>query len=243
MSTASDRAPVKLEPHQAYQCWAAFYDSAPNALLALEERCLSPLITKWFDKDIVDLGCGTGRWLQKLESVAPRSLAGVDSSEAMLATAAAKCSPNTLLLHADCVAPPLPRDAADCVLASFVLSYVRDLNAFARETVRIARPGGTILISDMHPSARSYGWRRTFNAGGSLFEIVTYPYTLPELVDAMIGAGCRLEEMSEPSFGEEEAGIFREAARLEYFQRVESLPVIYWARFSVEKARFSVGEK
>lgn len=235
MSAEDTRVAVRLHAHQAYQCWAAFYDSTPNALLALEERCLTPVVMNWFDENIVDVGCGTGRWLQKLEGMAPRSLIGVDSSEAMLAAAAAKCSMDTRLLHADCAATTLPEDEAGCVLASFVLSYVRDLDRFAREMVRIARPGATILISDMHPNARSYGWRRIFNAGGSLFEIVTFPYTLAELVDAMIEAGCRLEEMAEPCFGREEASIFREADRMEYFQRVKGLPVIYWARFSVNE--------
>lgn len=224
---------VKLQPHQAYECWAASYDSNPNALLALEERCLSPMLANWLDEDIVDLGCGTGRWLRKLESVFPRTLTGVDSSDAMLAAATAKCGPSTRLIHADCTAAPLPGDAAGRVLTSFTLSYIQDLRAFAREAVRITRPGGTILISDMHPNARAYGWRRTFSAAGRVFEIETYPYALADVIDAMTPAGCRLEEMAEPCFGLEEEEIFQEAGKWEAFQKVESLPVIYWMRYSV----------
>jgi ubiquinone/menaquinone biosynthesis C-methylase UbiE len=222
-----------LSPHQAYQRWARSYDSTPNPLLSLEERCLLPELKKFSGEDVIDLGCGTGRWLRKLEDMSPGSLTGIDMSEAMLAEAEKKVLPYTLLLHADCIATPLPSRFADCVLASFVLSYVRDLEKFAREAARIARFGGEILVSDMHPNAVFYGWRRTFKTSGSSFEIETFPYTLIELVDAMAQAGCRLEEIAEPSFGEEESRIFRQAGRWDEFLKVESLPVIYWARFSV----------
>ena len=233
MSRTQERAAVMLEPRQAYEYWAPSYDSTPNPLLALEERCLSTVMMSLFDKDVVDLGCGTGRWLQKLETVAPRSLTGVDSSRAMLAAAVEKCRPSTRFFCADCTRTPLPEHATDFVLASFVLSYIQDLDAFAREVARIARRGATVLISDVHPNARAYGWRRTFQAAGSLYEIATHTHTLNDVVDGMAQAGCRLEAMSEPCFGQEEAHIFRQAGRWEAFQKVESLPVIYWARFTV----------
>ncbi|MGB0064509.1 MAG: methyltransferase type 11, partial [Terracidiphilus sp.] len=71
------REPVPLNPQGAYQLWAAHYDSAVNPLLALEERRMAAQFGDFSGKDIVDLGCGTGRWLKKLESCRPRSLTGV----------------------------------------------------------------------------------------------------------------------------------------------------------------------
>ena len=138
----------------------------------------------------------------------------------------------------DCADPgeqygdPLPDRSADCVLASFLLSYIPHIPAFAGEIARILRPGGSLLISDLHPDATTYGWRRTFRSAGTLFEIATFPYTFLDLIVGMHAAGFRLEQIDEPCFGEEEAAIFRDNGMLERFRQVQSLPVIYWARFS-----------
>src|SRR5580698_4699824 len=81
------QSPVRLEVQEAYERWASEYDARPNALLALEERCLAPRMMAFAGKDIVEFGCGTGRWLKKLEKSGSRSLTGVDFSISMLAAA------------------------------------------------------------------------------------------------------------------------------------------------------------
>ncbi len=229
------QSPVRLEVQEAYERWASEYDARPNALLALEERCLAPRMMAFAGKDIVEFGCGTGRWLKKLEKSGSRSLTGVDFSTAMLAAAKKKCLPSTSFVRADFSMTPLPGQIADCVLVSFAVSHVRDVMRFALEAARILRRGGKIIISDMHPDARSYGWRPTFRAEGDVFEVETFQRTLPDLIEAMSAAGFRLEEMAEPSFGEEEAAILLEAGKRDVFQQVMSLPVIYWAQFSLSE--------
>ena len=232
MSSGRSHSLAMLDAKEAYARWAPSYDETPNPLTALEERIIAPVLAEFAGRDIVDLGCGTGRWLRRLQRIAPRSLVGVDASPAMLAEAGSKCLLSTSLIEAECTSTPLPARSADCVLASFLLSYVRDIGRFAAEVARIARCGGTVIVSDLHPATPSYGWRRTFRAGGDLFEIATFPYTLTALISAMATAGLVLNELSEPSFGEEEAKIFRLNAMADSFDRVMFLPVIYSARFS-----------
>ena len=232
MSAGNAQSATMLPAEEAYALWASTYDQTPNPLLLLEERLLSPVLSTFAHRDIVDLGCGTGRWLQHLEASAPRSLTGVDSSPAMLAEAGKKCRKSTALIQASSTAIPLPDRSADCVLAPFLLSYIPHIPTFASEIARILRPGGTLLISDLHPDATTYGWRRTFRSAGNLFEIATFPYTFLDLVVGMNTAGFRLEQIDEPCFGEEEAVIFRNNGMLERFRQVQSLPVIYCARFS-----------
>ena len=221
-----------LPAQDAYALWASTYDETPNPLLALEERLLAPVLSTFAYRDIVDLGCGTGRWLQRLEALSPRSLTGIDATPAMLAQAKIKCRNSTALLHASCAATPLPDHSADCVIASFLLSYVPHLPTVANEIARILRPGGTFVVSDLHPDAAAYGLRRTFRSSDNLFEIATFPYSFLDLIAAMYAAGFRLHHVEEPCFGDEEAVIFRENGMLERFHQVEMLPVIYWARFS-----------
>jgi ubiquinone/menaquinone biosynthesis C-methylase UbiE len=228
---------VTINPQGAYQLWAQHYDSTVNPLLALEERRLEAQLGDFTGKDVVDLGCGTGRWLKKLENLRPHSLAGVDLSSAMLEQARVKCAPSTRLLQSDCIDTPLHYRSADRVLASFLLSYLSDLNAFAREAARLLRPGGVIHVSDLHPNTASYGWRRTFRAAGTVFEIETHRYTLAYLVESMWRSGLRLDQIAEWSFGPPESAVFERAGKLDTYLQVESLPVVYWARFTLAGAR------
>ena len=232
MNVSQTPAATVLPAQEAYTLWAPTYDQTPNPLLALEERRLTPVLTKFAQQDIVDLGCGTGRWLRRLEPLAPRSLTGIDSSAAMLAEARKKCQQSTALIQASGAATPVPDSSCDCVLASFLFSYISHTSTFATEIARILRPGGTLIISDLHPDATTYGWRRTFRSHGNLFEIVTFPYTFLDLIAPMHAAGMRLEQIDEPCFGDEEAAIFSDNRMHDGFRQVESLPVIYWARFS-----------
>jgi len=232
MSVARSHSAVVLDAEEAYARWAPFYDQTPNPLTALEERLIAPMLGEFAGSDIVDLGCGTGRWLERLQRIGPRSLVGVDASPAMLAEAGRKCLLSTSLIEAACTSTPLPTWSADCVLASFLLSYVRDIGRFAAEAARILRRHGTVIISDLHPDTPSYGWRRTFRTGGDLFEIATFSYKTATLVSAMTAEGFELEQLSESSFGEEEAEIFRLNGMTAQFRQVMFLPVIYWARFS-----------
>ncbi len=227
---SSTANPLKLAVEPAYELWALSYDSAPNAMLALEERYFTASTSEFRNKDVVELGCGTGRWLKKLEGIA-RSLTGVDNSQAMLARARSKCAPTTRLVHADCLHSPLSDSSADCILSSFVLAHLRGLAQFAREAARIARPDATIIVSDLHPDRASVGWRPTFHAPEGLVEVEANCYSLPELVNAMQNAGCKLHKLEEPCFGEEDAAIFQLADDLDRLRRITSLPAMYRASF------------
>ena len=64
--------------------------SAPNPMLSLEERFLAPILPKLRGQDVLDVGCGTGRWLEKMAKRHATSLTGVDASPEMLERASEK---------------------------------------------------------------------------------------------------------------------------------------------------------
>ena len=53
---------------EGFSRWSEVYDDQPNPLLALEERFLAELLPDVRGLDVVDIGCGTGRWLARLAS-------------------------------------------------------------------------------------------------------------------------------------------------------------------------------
>ena len=162
----ADEGERALSSAQAYALIAQHYDEQLNPLLALEERILSPLLPSVAGKCVLDVGCGTGRWLARLAGQGPRELWGVDASPAMLRVAAAKVGDAAVLGVASATDLPIATGAADVVICSFVASYIEDMAAFAREVRRVCRAGATVLLTDLHPrTTRKLGWKRAFRSG------------------------------------------------------------------------------
>ena len=101
--------------------------------------------------DILDAGCGTGRWLEQLAERSPRSLLGVDISPAMLKWPPASWTTSCDLRLGSCTALPVRDASADMVLSSFVVSYLDDLESFAQRD-RSGCPPGSNYLSYRHAS-------------------------------------------------------------------------------------------
>ncbi len=212
-------------PAEAFDSWAEVYDAQPNPLLSLEQRVLGPRLGDVRGLDILDAGCGTGRWLQQLADRFPRSLIGVDISPAMLHFAANKLDHNCDLRLGSCTALPVRDASADVVLSSFVISYLDDLETFAREIDRVARPGATIFLTDMHPDTEaSRKWKR-FQSEGT--QICGRGWSLDQIAGAFHARGFLLISQLEPGFGLEERQIFEQCGRLDLYESARNLPAIY----------------
>jgi ubiquinone/menaquinone biosynthesis C-methylase UbiE len=115
----------------------------------------------------------------------------------MLLLAGIKLSQNCELRLGSCTALPVSDTACDLVLSSFVVSYLADLEAFAREIDRVARPGATIFLADMHPETEAFrGWRRSFKAKGAEMEIRARRWDLQQITQALQARGFRLVSLA-----------------------------------------------
>jgi len=121
---------------EGYERWAQTYDNTPNPLLALEERHLIPFLPDLKGRRVLDLACGTGRWLARLLARGASAGVGVDVSASMLRVAATKSAITGRLVLADCLQLPLRPSVFDFVLCSFALNHIQKLGVMARELAR-----------------------------------------------------------------------------------------------------------
>ena len=218
--------PIPLPPSEAYEKWAGSYDTNPNPLLALEERSVGPLLHDLAGQTLIDVGCGTGRRLQGLVTVGARAV-GVDLTRAMLARSAAKRGLTGRCAQGDAIRLPFGSDAADIVLGSLLVGYVSDVRALFAELVRVACPGGRVLLSELHPEAVRLGWRRTFRAGGRVYEPEYTAHSIDSIHDAAASTGgVELVAMSEHGFEEPERALFEDAGKTN-FDELEGLPALW----------------
>jgi ubiquinone/menaquinone biosynthesis C-methylase UbiE len=208
--------------------WARVYDTHSNPLLLLEERKATPLLTPIAGGHVLDVGCGTGRWLTQLEAMAPASITGIDCSTAMLGRAREKVLSTTKLALADCSILPGKDASYTLAMASFVLSYIEDLRGFARECSRILQSDGLIVISDMHPgTAAERGWTRSFRVDGERVDIAIHSRSLAEVIEIFELQGFVMRVLIEPSFEEPEKFLFEGAGKLAEYEELAGVPAIY----------------
>ena len=208
--------------------WAAVYDEQPNPLLALEERYLTPLLPALAGLDVLDAGCGTGRWLHRCNAQHPASLTGTDISTAMLAHARAKLGDLARLHHVQEGNLPVANASTDVILSSFVLSYVTDIGAFAKECARITRAGATVLLSDMHPeTAAVRQWKRGFRMQDEHVEVAAQHWPLRTILAAFRQFGFEPLTVLEPCLGATERGFFEAEGKLAEFEDLTTAPAIY----------------
>jgi SAM-dependent methyltransferase len=221
----------RVSVEEGYELWASGYDRDPNPLLALEERELGPLLPNLAGKDVVDVACGTGRWLAKMLSLGARSAAGADLSSAMLAVARTKASLQGRLLRADCTALPLRAEVADLLVCSFAVGHLCDPVPLARELARVARPGADVYVTNLHPVGYARGWRTGFRLTGALIEIAGFSYSAEELRGVFVSQGFAAGRFLDARLGEPERGIFAQAGRRHLFKEACQLPAVLICHF------------
>ena len=216
---------------EAHRIWSEIYDESPNPLLALETRVVARLLGPLENRRFVDVGCGTGRWLNYAESRGARVF-GIDFCREMLLRAAAKPGLEGRLVLATAESLPFADRMADLVVCSFVIGYLADPGFAMREVARIGAPGAKIVVSELHPDAAAAGWKRGFRHNGTAYEIEHSPLPIPCLLEAAAEAGLRLDRTEVAPFGEPEREIFLRAGRDHLFQDASRVPAIWTAVWS-----------
>ncbi|HLY59148.1 MAG TPA: class I SAM-dependent methyltransferase [Terriglobia bacterium] len=227
--------PLTLPVMEAHALWAATYDDGSNPLLTLEERVMEPLLPDLKDTCVLDVACGTGRWLRRLRACRVAQVFGVDLSQEMLRVGSVKPAIAGTLVRADCFALPLRNFSSHLIICSFAVSYLADLPALAREFARVSRPFARVLISDFHPDGYRRGWKRSFHFGGRAIEIASFNYSIGTVCEAFENAGFVLLRKVESHFDEPERGIFVRAGKRSIFESIRKFPALFILEFQLSR--------
>jgi ubiquinone/menaquinone biosynthesis C-methylase UbiE len=222
-------APVPVG--EGYERWAPIYDSTPNPLLACEERYLLPFLADLSKKRILDLACGTGRWLERVIARGGPTGVGIDCSDAMLRVAGRKDAITGRLARAACENLPFRAAVFDLAICSFALGHIRDLEGMARELARVTKPGAEVFLSDLHPEAYVRGWRVGFRDGNSAVHVAMLPRVAEEIVETFQANGFECLARLSLCLGDPEEPIFARAGKANSFKEACQIPAVLLCRF------------
>jgi ubiquinone/menaquinone biosynthesis C-methylase UbiE len=167
-------------------------------LFPVEEPVVRALLATWPAGRVLDAACGTGRHSEWLAAHG-HEVVGVDASPDMLAKARAKL-PQARFEVGDLAALPLPDASVDAALCALALVHLPDLRPALAELARVVRPGGRVVVSDVHPFLAALGWQAQFRtaAGGAGF-IRLHQHLPSSYAQAAAAAGLAVADLFEPA--------------------------------------------
>ncbi len=182
----------------AYTDWATTYDADRNLTRDLDAAVTRELLAGRRCRSLLELGCGTGKNTAFLAGLADQLLA-LDFSAGMLAQARAKvAAPNVRFAQADLTRPwPCADQSADLIVGNLVLEHIADLGFIFGQARRALRPGGQILICELHPFRQYQGSKATFQRDLAAVEIPAFIHHIAEFLGAAAAHGLALAQLQE----------------------------------------------
>jgi SAM-dependent methyltransferase len=217
-------------PLKGYARWAETYDDPGNPVVSAEERGMRPLLDE-LDGRVLDAGCGTGRHARYLTDRG-LDVVGVDQSPEMLARAVADNMSE--LCQAVVTELPLADGAFDATVCALVLAHFPDLGQPMTELIRVIRPGGTLLISDIHPLAVALGGHAAYSGSDDRLGVIrNYLHQHSDYLRVFRALGLEVEACLEPVWTDTELDFMRNAylsgrtsPRDLAHEAVEGLPIV-----------------
>ena len=192
--------PGSADVSTAYDRWAATYDRDRNLTRDLDAQVVRRHGPAIEGRDVIELGCGTGKNTEWLAASA-RQVTALDFSAGMLAQARARVGGSHVRFVEHDVRQPWPvRDASvDVVIGNLVLEHVDALAPVFAEAARVLRSGGTVFLCELHPARQLRGGQAHFTEGatGETVHVPAFVHSVSEYLNGGIAAGLRVAHVGE----------------------------------------------
>ena len=203
MSQEEQRPPADaVSVQSAYDAWAEHYDDEDPSTL-LDQPFLLYMLQPFKGCRILDLGCGTGRYLRLVgeESYA----VGMDLSRGMLVRARRQSSHNAgAWVQASVEVMPFLSHSFDRVMSGLVVDHVHNLRRFFHGIADVLKPGGRAIVTAVHPDMqRRTGSTVRFTAASRDYRTLGKIHEVGDITAAARDAGLFIEALEEPRVNEE----------------------------------------
>lgn len=180
---------------------------------------LQPLFPELQGKKVLDLGCGYGWHCRYAAQMGASQILGIDSSEKMIAKAAADNSDVQIRYEVCSIEEyDYPENFYDLVVSNLVLHYLEDLDSVYQNVYRTLKSGGCFLFNIEHPTFTAgvnEDWIYDENGNPQYWAIDNYYYpgeretkflgkqvvkqhhTLTQILNPLIKCGFQMEAIEE----------------------------------------------
>jgi ubiquinone/menaquinone biosynthesis C-methylase UbiE len=187
----------RVDTVEGYRVWSGTYDDPGNAAFDIDRPVVGEIIDTLPPGVALDAACGTGRYSRSLAERGHRVI-GVDSSPDMLARARERVPEGEFRLG-DLHRLPVADAGVDVVVCALALTHVPELGPVMAEFARVLRPGGHLVISDVHPESVARGSIPSLRRpDGRPARLATHRHLVGDYLRAALPAGLQLRRCEEP---------------------------------------------
>lgn len=189
---------------KAYNQWSSQYDHNKNRTRDLDQKVTRNILKDLDFNSMLELGCGTGKNTEWLQTRASKIFA-VDFSEEMLGIARKKInSENVIFQKADITKTwDWTSENFDLITCNLILEHIKDIEFIFKQAFSKLNQDGYLFISELHPFKQYQGTKARFESEeNGLIELQTYTHHISEFFDAAQSAGFQLQKFDE-SFDED----------------------------------------
>lgn len=195
-----------VDSRSGYKRWSQTYDNPGNPLIEVEQPVVWSIFEEIEPGAALDAACGSGRHARRLLELGHQVI-GVDGSQEMLERARASL-PQAVFYESDLDSLPLESASFDLVVCALALEHVEGLSGTIAELSRVLRPGGRMVLSDLHPAAAALGGVAFFqDAQGGAGVVRGFSHLHSDYLSAFRGADLVVCQCLEPRFGPSEAAM------------------------------------
>ncbi|WP_367128997.1 class I SAM-dependent methyltransferase [Saccharothrix sp. HUAS TT1] len=186
----------RIDAVEGYRLWAATYDQ-PNSAFDVDGPVVREIVDPLPVGVALDAACGTGRHAEFLVGRGHRVI-GVDGSPDMLARARDRVR-QAEFRPGDLHRLPVADAEVDLVVCALALTHVPDLKPVMAEFARVLRPGGHLVVSDLHPERVAQGSNPTVRGpDGRPGRLSAYRHLVGDYLRAALPVGLHVRRCEEP---------------------------------------------
>lgn len=183
---------------KSYNSWAEQYDTNENKTRDLDTKSTIKTLTKYDFKNVLELGCGTGKNTSWLLNKAERII-GLDFSQGMLDIAKKKITDHRVeFKKADLTKDwEIENQFADLVTSSLTLEHIEDLNHIFNQANKKLKENGLFFISELHPFKQYSGSKARYETGNGIEELSVYTHHISDYIENAESNGFEILEIKE----------------------------------------------
>ena len=192
-----------LSPLEGYNLWANTYNKESNPIKDLSDKLVEKFLPDLEGKNVLDAGCGSGKFCLIAEKNNASKILGIDLSPKMIELTRPHCLSSELRCD-DISISPIEKNAYDVIICALVLGHIENLKPALSNILCALKKGGTLIITDFHPFLTMLKSKRTFkdSKSGETYEISHHLHLFEEYFTLFREYDAIVEELKEPLFNE-----------------------------------------
>ena len=182
----------------AYNIWADQYDTNVNRTRDLDKKCTIETLNNLVFKNVLELGCGTGKNTEWLLNKAERII-GLDFSQEMLNKAEEKITDKRVTFKKSDLTKDwkIENNFVDLITSSLTLEHIKNVNHIFSQANQKLNKNGLFFISELHPFKQYSGSKAQYETENGTKELEVYVHHISEYIDDAKNNGFQLIELKE----------------------------------------------